>query len=350
MKGIFKNEFILLGVVFIITTIITGSILTGVLVPVLDSTNKSTEKTKHVTDNQKEFIPSNGQPDKKTSAYTYLKREVSSNPITVNDFVTQAVNFSLIKDIKDKAIRLYFFNTSTDNPVHDGDTFRASISASTNSNTKYRLVAFDTPEIHDEKLKGDNYKYGGNDKTRWQIYFGQKATKFVRDIVLNNNKYNVYSTTALEKTDRHGRTLGFIYIDLVETNEIELYSLADIVIRRGYAIPSRPDRNNHFDIGLNDIAPEERELQIAFTDSFLYAYTNKKGFFDKDEWVYRGTPFENKRKYYPENWSTKEEWSQKLMESVYHDIGWWKSANRAQNEKYCTLDTLPDKEICKEKK
>jgi len=104
--------------------------------------------------------------------------------------------------------------------VYDGDTCTALVDLGFNINLKIkiRLFGIDTPELRGEDR--DN---------------GIKSRDRLRELILDKN---VTIKTYKDRTEKYGRWLASIYIDVPETiiGDIQ-YSVNDILVKEGLAIP-----------------------------------------------------------------------------------------------------------------
>jgi len=111
--------------------------------------------------------------------------------------------------------------------VIDGDTI-VGVDANNNKET-IRLLGVDTPELNDAKTS----EWTGIDESKngklWLENWAEKATKFMKDTVLDQSVFVVID----ENADRRGtydRLLAYIYIDDMTTDSINLQ-----LLQEGYA-------------------------------------------------------------------------------------------------------------------
>jgi len=117
--------------------------------------------------------------------------------------------------------------------VVDGDTINLS------DGRKVRLIGVDTPEVHySEKLLRDSKKSGQDIKTIQAL--GRKASDFAKKLYTGKRVRLEYD---VERKDRYGRTLAYVYL------EDGLFVNAEL-IKQGYAqamtVPPNVKFADHF--------------------------------------------------------------------------------------------------------
>ena len=141
--------------------------------------------------------------------------------------------------------------------VIDGDTIVLS------DDTKVRLIGVDTPELHySEKLLKDSRRSGKDVKTIQRL--GSRAKEFTKEMCLNKAVSLQYD---VEKRDRYGRTLAYVYL------EDGTFLNAEI-IKAGYAqIMTIPPNVKYADLFLSLEQEARKESKGLWRDGAIQTST-----------------------------------------------------------------------------
>ena len=122
------------------------------------------------------------------------------------------------------ANRLYYVDK-----VYDGDTIHLS------TGEKVRLIGIDCPESYDNrKLRRDLRRTGESRES--MIRRGKAATAFTRALVEHKSVYLRYD---VERYDRYGRTLAYVYLPDGTFVNAE-------ILRHGHAVPMNIPPNTRY--------------------------------------------------------------------------------------------------------
>ncbi len=120
--------------------------------------------------------------------------------------------------------RLYYVDR-----VYDGDTIHLS------TGEKVRLIGIDCPESYDNrKLRRDARRTG--ESVESMIRRGKAATAFTRGLVEHKSVYLRYD---VERYDRYGRTLAYVYLPDGTFVNAE-------ILRHGHAVPMNIAPNTRY--------------------------------------------------------------------------------------------------------
>ncbi|HPD97797.1 MAG TPA: thermonuclease family protein [Synergistales bacterium] len=121
--------------------------------------------------------------------------------------------------------------------VFDGDTIRVSMPGGKQETVRY--IGIDTPETHHPD--------------RGVEELGKEASKANNELVFGRH---VFLETDVEKRDRYGRMLAYVWIE----KEGKIYMVNEILLRMGYAMPfTFPPNLKHTDIFREAFARARRE-------------------------------------------------------------------------------------------
>jgi len=115
--------------------------------------------------------------------------------------------------------------------VYDGDTLRLA------NGTKVRLIGIDCPEMRDnDKLRADARR-SGQELSRIMAQ-GRQAYDFTRELILGREVWLEYD---LEKTDKYGRTLAYVWFAIGPDGVYGKEGIPDdFVVKRRSDDPKRP--------------------------------------------------------------------------------------------------------------